>query len=360
MENIRLTKKDAFSKELTKRVNEYLKSQNIKKFGNWKIFLKVPVLFSVFFMPYFLMVFGVIENGWLMLLMTAIMGLGMSGIGFSVMHDANHGAFSRFKWINTILSYTMEMLGGNSINWRIQHNVLHHSFTNVHDLDEDIQPPGILRFSPNEEKKKIHKWQVYYAWFLYGMMTLSWMTTKDFKQLIRYKKKGLLASQQITLKRAITQLIVSKIIYYGYIIVIPMIFMDITWWQVLIGFATMHFISGSILAYVFQIAHVVPETEFHTVENYKEDNQEESWAKHQLLTTANFARRNPLLTWYVGGLNFQIEHHLFPDISHVHYPKLSAIVKKTANEYGVPYNYFKTFTGAIFAHHKLLRRLGKK
>lgn len=359
MENIRLTKKDAFSKELTLRVNEYLKNHNIKKFGNWKIFLKVPILFSVFFLPYFLMVFGVIENVWIMWLMTAIMGIGMSGIGFTVMHDANHGAFSRFKWINTILSYTMEMLGGNSINWRIQHNVLHHSYTNVHELDEDIQPPTILRFSPNEEKKKIHRFQVYYAWFLYGLMTLSWMTTKDFKQLIRYKKKGLLATQNVTLRRAIIQLIISKVIYYGYIIAIPMIFMDIAWWQVLIGFATMHFICGIILAYVFQIAHVVPETEFLTVKSYKDNNEEESWAKHQLLTTANFARKNPLVTWYVGGLNFQIEHHLFPDISHVHYPKLSSIVEKTAKEFGVPYNYFKTFTGAISAHHRLLNRLGK-
>lgn len=361
MDNIRLTKKDAFSKEISRRVNEYFKSQNIKKFGNWKIFLKIPILYTLFFLPYLLMMFGVVQNIWLMLIMTMIMGVGMSGIGFAVMHDANHGSFSRYKWINTILGYSMEMLGGNSINWRIQHNVLHHSFTNVHGMDEDIQPPSnILRFSPNEKIKKIHRWQVYYVWILYGLLTLSWMTAKDFNQLVRYKRKGLLASQNVSLNRAVTQLVISKVVYYGYILVLPMLFLDVAWWQCLIGFASMHFISGIILSYVFQIAHVVPEAEFLTKETYKEDNVEESWAKHQLLTTANFAKKNPFLTWFLGGLNFQIEHHLFPDISHIHYPKIASIVKSTAKEYNVPYNYFKTFHGAVFAHHKMLYRLGRK
>ena len=328
MEGIRLTKKDAFSKELTQRVYDYLKLHNIAKTGSWKIFLKVPILFCVFFLPYFLMLFGIIQNIWLMWLMTFIMGIGMSGIGFAVMHDANHGSFSRFAWVNKVMSYSMEMLGGNSINWRIQHNVLHHSFTNVHDMDEDIQPLSILRFSPNEPKKKVHRIQMFYAWFFYGMLTLAWMTTKDFSQLIRYSKRGLLSSQKVTLSRAITQLIISKVIYYGYILVLPILFLDIAWWQCIIGFLTMHFVSGVILSTVFQIAHVVPETEFLTAEDLKAQNEEQSWAKHQLVTTANFARWNALLTWYVGGLNYQIEHHLFPDISHIHYPKLSHIVQK--------------------------------
>jgi linoleoyl-CoA desaturase len=359
MNTIRLTKKDSFSKELTQRVNNYFKANDKKKFGNWKIYLKAPILFTVFFLPYLLMLFGVIQNVWIMWMMTVVMGVGMAGIGFTVMHDANHGAFSRYKIINTVLSYSMEILGGNGINWRIQHNVLHHSFTNIHSMDEDIQTPFVLRFSPNEKARKIHRWQVYYAWVLYGMLTLSWMTTKDFKQLINYGKRGLLASQNVSLTRAIFQLIVSKTAYYIYILVLPMMILDITWWQCIIGFVTMHFVSGSILSYVFQIAHVVPEVEFLTVDSYKEDNVEESWAKHQLLTTADFARKNAFLTWFLGGLNFQIEHHLFPDISHIHYPVISRIVKETANEFNVPYNYFDSFRGAVKAHHKLLHRLGR-
>jgi linoleoyl-CoA desaturase len=267
MEYIKLTKRDTFSKELSRRVDDYLKSNNLKKYGNWRILLKVPLMFSVYLVPYFLMVFGVIENAWLQLLGAGIMGVGMAGIGLSIMHDANHGAFSRFNWVNKVMSFSMEILGGNSLNWRIQHNVLHHSFTNVHDLDEDIAPMGLLRFSPNAPRKKVHRFQVFYAWFFYGLMTLSWMTSKDFIQLARYHKNGLLQSQNITYRKALTQLILAKVGYYAYIALIPMLVLNISWWQWGIGFFIMHFISGSILAFVFQTAHVMPETEFLTKEN---------------------------------------------------------------------------------------------
>lgn len=359
MEYIKFTKRDAFSKELAQKVNDYLKSNNRKKFGSWRIMLKVPFLFSLYLLPYFLMIFGVIENTWLMLLLSAVMGFGMAGIGLAIMHDANHGSFSKYAWVNKVMSYSMEILGGNGLNWRIQHNVLHHSFTNVHDLDEDIKTVSILRFSPNDPVKKIHKFQVFYAWFFYGLMTLSWMTNKDFMQLIRYKKKELLQSQNISFRKAMTFLIIAKTLYYVAIALIPMLVMDITWWQWLIGFFTMHFVSGSMLAFIFQPAHVVPETSFMTVENRTDQNPDESWAIHQMKTTANFENWNPIFTWYVGGLNYQIEHHLFPDISHVHYPKISKIVKSVAAKHNVPYNYHSTWAGAIFNHLRLLNRLGK-
>lgn len=359
MQYIRLTRSDEFSKTLSQKVENYLKENNLKRYGNWRILLKVPLMFSLFLLPYFLMVFGVIQNPWIMFFMTMIMGIGMTGIGLSIMHDANHGAFSRFPWVNKIMSFSMEVLGGFNLNWRIQHNVLHHSFTNVHDMDEDIAPVGVLRFSPNEPRKKVHRFQVYYAWFFYGLMTLSWMTNKDFQQLYKYSKNGLLKSQNTTIAKAYTHLIVSKLVYYVYIILIPLLVMDIAWWQVLIGFLTMHFICGIILAFVFQVAHVMPETEFMTKDCYTTKNDEISWAKHQMMTTANFENWNPILTWYVGGLNYQIEHHLFPDISHVHYPKISKIVRKTAKEYGVNYHYHRTFGGAIFNHFRLLNSLGK-
>ena len=284
MQYIRLTRSDEFSKKLTQQVEEYLKKNNLKRFGSWKILLKVPLMFSMFLLPYFLMVLGVIENPWIMFFMTIVMGVGMAGIGLSIMHDANHGAFSKYNWVNKIMSFSMEVLGGYNLNWRIQHNVLHHSFTNVHDMDEDIAPVGVLRFSPNEPRKKVHRFQVYYAWFFYGLMTLSWMTNKDFMQLHKYSKNGLLKSQNTTLAKAYTHLIISKLLYYTYIVVIPLLVMDVSWWQVLIGFGVMHFVCGSILAFVFQVAHVMPETEFMTKDSYTTKNDDISWAKHQMMT----------------------------------------------------------------------------
>lgn len=360
MQYIKLTRSDAFTKQLSQRVEEYLKNNNLTKHGSWKIMLKVPVLFTLYFLPYFLMVLGAVENNWLRLVCAMIMGVGMAGIGLSVMHDANHGVFSRYKWLNKIMSFSMEVLGGNSLNWRIQHNVLHHSFTNVHDMDEDIAPIGLLRFTPDAPRKPVHRFQVLYAWFFYGLMTLSWMVNKDFMQLRQFHKSGLLKSQQVSLLKATIVLICSKLMYYAYIALVPFLVMDnLSWWQWSIGFFAMHFVSGSILAFVFQVAHVMPETEFMTKDTYTEKNEEVSWARHQMMTTANFANWNPMLTWYVGGLNYQIEHHLFPDISHVHYPKIAKIVRKTAREYGVAYHYHRTFGGAVIQHLRLLHQLGK-
>ena len=359
MEYLKLTKRDEFSKELTKRVNDYLKTTTKSKTGSWKILSKVPVLFAIYFVPYILVLTGVLESFGGVLLATALMGSGMAFIGLAVMHDAVHGSFAKRGWINKVMGYSMEMLGGSSLTWKIQHNVLHHSFTNVHGMDEDIDAPSFLRFSPNAPQKKVHKFQVLYAWFFYGLMTLSWVTSKNFIELIRYHKMNLLQAQKTTLRRELTKLVISKTIYITYLIIIPIVFTNVIWWQWLIGFFVLHFVCGLILAFVFQSAHVLPETSFVTTTSHEESNPEESWAKHQLATTANFENWNRVLTWFVGGLNHQIEHHLFPDISHVHYPKISKIVRETAAEFGYQYHYHRTFAGAIFAHLRLLNRLGR-
>jgi linoleoyl-CoA desaturase len=117
----------------------------------------------------------------------------------------------------------------------------------------------------------------------------------------------------------------------------------------------MHLVAGFILSMIFQPAHVVKETTF-PMPNL-ENEIENSWAVHELLTTANFARKNAVLNWYAGGLNFQVEHHLFPTICHIHYEALAPIVKETAEEFGLPYNEFETFSEAIKSHYDMLKRL---
>jgi len=360
MEPIRLTKRDAFSKELSRRVEEFLASNNINKYGRWNIFTKTPILFAVYFIPYILVLTGVFESFWFVLLAGALMGLGMAFIGLAVMHDAVHGAYARSGWVNKLMGYSMEMLGGSSLTWKIQHNVLHHSFTNVHGLDEDINPPPFLRFTPDAPKKKIHRYQAAFAWFFYGLMTLMWVTTKNFTELKRYREMNLLQAQNTTYRREIIKLIIGKIAYLFYLIAIPLIFTNVIWWHWILAFVILHFVCGLVLAFVFQCAHVVPETEFITAASHEVENPDNSWAAHQLATTANFENWNRVLTWLVGGLNHQIEHHLFPEISHVHYPKISKIVRQTAEEFGHSYNYHPTFAGAIVSHLKLLNRLGRE
>lgn len=347
-----------FYTELKKRVDNYFKENQISKNGNLNLYLKTAFMFAAYLVPYLLIVFNVFDSKLIWFLLTVLMGFAMAGIGLCVMHDANHGSYSKNVTLNRILGYiSINLLGGHSLNWRIQHNVIHHTYTNIHEHDEDIAPPGFMRFEPHAEKKGIHKLQFLYAWFFYGMMTLMWSTTKDFKQLIRYNKRGLLKGANTTFGKELAVIILSKIAYYGYMLLPYFLVKDMTFLNWLCGFVALHYIAGFILALIFQPAHVMEETEFPLP---SEDGlMENHWAEHQLRTTMNFATGDPVFSWLVGGLNHQVEHHLFPTISHVHYPKIAKIVQTTAREFNLPYKAAKTFAGALWQHETMLWKLGR-
>ncbi len=344
-----------FIKELRRRVNQYFKDNDLSKHANLNMKIKTAFMLFLYFVPLSLMITGVIGSFWPAMLMWVLMGLGMSGIGLSIMHDANHGAYSKNQNVNRALGYLLNFVGGYHVNWKIQHNVLHHSYTNVEGHDEDIDS-GIMRFSPTQEQKPIFKYQAFYAPLFYGIMTIYWFTAKDFLQIIRYRDNGLLASQGLTFKQALSQVTFNKVWYLGITLILPMIMVSIPWWQMLLGFLLMHFMCGLVLALIFQTAHVIEETSF--FETGPEGSLENSWAIHQMRTTANFAQRSRIFSWFIGGLNYQIEHHLFPNICHVHYRKISKIVKATAEEFNLPYYQHRTFLGAVKSHFSLLHQLG--
>ena len=283
-------------------------------------------------------------------------GLGTAGIGLSIMHDANHGAYSKKNSVNKWLGKIINIVGGYAPTWKIQHNVLHHTYTNIEGYDEDIAPPKFLRFSPNAEHKKIHKFQHLYAWFFYGLMTFSWITAKDFRQLFRYKKMDLTKTENTKFNMLLGELIISKVIYYIMVLIVPILMIDIAWFWFPIFIFGLHFIAGSILGFVFQPAHVVPEVAF--LDTPKDLSVENNFAIHQMETTANFAPRSRILYWLIGGLNYQVEHHLFPNVCHVHYKKISKIVRETAKEFDVPYHSHSTFFSAIKYHLKMLKAIG--
>lgn len=346
-----------FYMELKKRVDAYFKDNNISKTGNLNMYIKTIFMISAYFVPYTLLCMGFFESKLMWWFMSGIMGLSMAGIGLCIMHDANHGSYSKNNFLNSFLGFTINILGGHAMNWKIQHNVLHHTYTNVHDHDEDIVPPGFMRFDPHAKRKWIHKLQFIYAWLFYGMMTMMWTSTKDFKQINRYQKRGLLKAQNTTYAKEISIIVASKIIYFAYMIVPYLLVKEMRFIDWLIGFLTIHYIAGFVLAAIFQPAHVVESTEFPLPD--ESGNIENHWAVHQMKTTMNFANGNPVLTWLVGGLNHQVEHHLFPTICHVHYPKISKIVKETAKEFNLPYLSKKTFVGALWSHEQMLWKLGR-
>ncbi len=357
LDEVKFTKtgEEEFYKVLRKRVNTYFKDNKISKFGNSKMYFKTIIMLAMYLVP-FILILTYLENPWLIVLMWAIMGVGMAGTGMSVMHDANHGSYSKTKWVNTLVGKVILIVGGSDVNWRIQHNVLHHTYTNVVGMDEDIDIGDLMRFSPGQELLKAHKYQHLYAWFLYGMMTLMWATTKDFTQFYRYKKKGLLSTQDVSEKGFLTSLIIGKIGYLAVTLALPLLLSPLAWWGTVLAFALMHYIAGLILSIVFQAAHVVPTAQYSEVQ--EDGSIDLDWAANQMINTADFGQKKKLLSWYVGGLNFQIEHHLFPNICHIHYKDIANIVRDTAFEYNLPYYTYPTFRNAVSNHAKMLYALG--
>lgn len=345
-----------FFTTLKKRVNQYFQQNNVPTTGEKRMYPKTIFMFTLYLLPYFILVFAGIESTWAIVGLWILMGFGMAGIGLSIMHDANHGVYSKNKKLNNLMSYTMNLIGSNAYVWRIQHNVLHHSYTNIDGADQDIDMPLVLRFSPNQDYHWWHRFQHIYAWFLYALMTLMRLFVSDFTRFKSYKDMNLITDKKVWRKELI-ETIAWKIFYVSYILVIPIVMNPEFAWVHFFSFLLMQFICGFILAVIFQAAHVMPSCEF-PLPN-EEGKVENSWAVHELLTTTNFSPNSRWFSWVIGGLNYQVEHHLFSNISHVYYRDLSPIVRQTAEEFGLPYKSEKSFFSAIVNHWRMLRDLGQ-
>ena len=342
-----------FAREVKARVNDYFERNGLSRHANAAMITKTVILVVLYFGSYGLIVSGLLPLPWMWLL-CFVMGVAMAGIGFSVTHDALHGAYSASPRVNRLIGYFFDTLGANGYIWKITHNGIHHTYTNIRGYDEDLEVSPLIRLSPHTPYKPIHKFQHIFAFLAYSMATVFWVFVKDYKYFFQndlgpYRNKKHPRSEWISL-------FVSKALYYLVMIVVPLLVLDITWWQFLIGFLTLHLTAGLILGVVFQLAHVVEPTE-----HLQEDEAKSlkgAWMLYQMRTTSNFARENRLLSWYVGGLNYQIEHHLFPRVCHVHYRNLSPIIEGLAAKHGVPYNSCPTLWDAIRSHYRMLKQFG--
>lgn len=347
------SQKSNFFNTIRIRVDDYFNSQKISKKANRAMIIK-----TVFYLALLVFLYGIIlvEVFPLLVNLVLAMGLGMTMafIGFNICHDALHGSYSSRPWINKTLGFLFNLIGANVYIWNITHNKIHHTYTNIVGHDGDLEvAPGLVRVCAQEKRKRIHRYQHIYAFFLYSLASMSWFFRKDYK---KFFQKRIGKHENKHPKIEYFNLFFYKLVYYGIFIIIPLIVMDITWWQFLIGFLAMNFAEGLVLGLVFQLAHLVENTSFPNPQ--ENENIEEAWAQHQMRTTANFARKSSLATFLCGGLNFQIEHHLFPKICHIHYPAISELVKTTALEFGLPYHENETFFRALRSHYNFLKKAG--
>ena len=346
------TENKDFLPTLRVRVNSYFKDHHLSMKCNEHMMFKSIIMLGLYVIPFSIYI---IWNPPLSIsiLLWIIMAIGVSGIGMCIMHDANHAAYVHSNKWNQWIGKIINLLGGSVFNWKIQHNILHHTYTNITQYDDDIDDKAILKLSPHAPSRWYHKFQHYYAFVFYSIATLYWCTVKDFIQLHRYTKEGLNKNTGRENAWLWINLILSKLAYFAVLFLLPYYLADIPLSKTGICFIFMHIVSGLILTTVFQLAHTVDGTIHPTPSGEHLINR--NWAVHQLETTCNFARKNRFISWWVGGLNFQIEHHLFPNVCHVHYPEIATIVKQTAEEFGIQYMEFETFSDAFRAHVKALK-----
>ncbi|RZK41467.1 MAG: acyl-CoA desaturase [Pedobacter sp.] len=349
------TNKSTFYATLRKRVDQHFEEENLSTYANGAMWLKAVFFLGTFITLYLLILLGNF-NAIILLFMAMALGIFGAFVGFNICHDAIHKSFSEKKLVNQVFSFLFSLIGASAYVWSICHNIVHHTYTNISGHDEDIDvAPGLIRFCEKEPVNKIQRYQHIYAFPLYSLAMLSWVFRKDYKKFFQTKIGAQVSNHP---RIEYFNLFFFKFLYYFLFIILPFFVLDIAWWQFLIGFLAMQFAQGLVLGLVFQLAHVVEGTSFpHPNED---GNIEEAWAAHQMMTTANFAVDSKLAGFFCGGLNRQIEHHLFPKVCHIHYPAIGKIVKETALEFNLPYIASPTFVSAIGSHYRMLRKLGKE
>jgi linoleoyl-CoA desaturase len=344
-----------FSTALNQRVSAYFENNKINPHAGQSMILKSVLLFGMYAGIYVLIIAGVTSNLPLLFFLWALLGLGQSLIGMSIMHDTVHGAYTKNRLVRQLLQIPIVAIGVEPKIWRIEHNILHHTYPNVEGIDQDIHPRYLFRFTTHQPRKWFHAFQHIYATLIYGFLIIEWITVKDLLKVVKYHRMQFFKSRAETISVAFL-IILKKLLFYFIFLYIPLQVLPFEPFLIVAMFITMLVVAGISMTIIFQLAHVVPQCE---AESSGANLADKNWHVYQLQTTCDFAHKNKLISYLIGGLNYQVEHHLFPHICHVHYPALSAIVKQTANEFGVSYHYEDTFIGAVKSHYKHLKQLGR-
>jgi linoleoyl-CoA desaturase len=342
-----------FLRAVRQRVHDRLDGAAPK--GDPRLQRKAVLILAWFITSYIAMLAA--PSVWLQLFFCLSYGVAASAVGFNIFHDANHGAMSSNGRVNVAVGMLASvLLGPSRYLWNYKHHVLHHRFTNLHGWDDDLETRGFLRISPEQDWKPRYRGQHLFVVFLYAINGIEMVFVKDWIQFFTMRMSEHQAIPAMSAAQK-AEFWAAKAIYLALFIALP--FALLPAWHVVIGFLIYQFTLGLALALVFSMAHQVETVDFPAPQGTPASIEGE-WAAHQMRTTANFANLSPAWTWYSGGLNHQIEHHLFPTLSHTHYAGIRQVVVSTAAEFGLPYNHFETYGAALHSHYRLLRALGTR
>ncbi len=351
--SLKFASNSAFQVELRRRLDTFFRTTGLRQRDCWQMYLKTGILVSCFAGAYLLLVF-VAQTWWHGVLLSVLLGLSAAGIGLNIQHDGGHHAYSNHAGVNKLMAMTLDLIGGSSYLWRWKHVVVHHTYVNITGHDTDIDLGSLARLTPHQQRLAVHRWQHLYLWPLYGLLAIKWQLVDDFRKLITGRISGHRFQRPMGWELVI--FIAGKAIFFTLAFGIPLLFHSIG--ITLLYYVVAGLVAGMTLSVVFQVAHCVEEAEF-PLPRADTGRIENAWAIHQVETTVDFARRSRVVAWLLGGLNFQIEHHLFPQISHVNYPAISKVIEETCRDFGVRYVEFTSFRAGIASHFRWLRRMGK-
>ena len=342
-----------FRRDLEARVGAYFEAHRRCRRGSWKLHAKTAILLSWLVASYVALVWGA-AVWWQAVPLAFSLALAMAGIGFNIQHDGNHGAYSRHAWVNRAAALSLNLLGGDAYFWHFKHNIAHHSYPNVSGSDDDIRLGPLARLSPHDRRFWFHRFQYLYIWGLYALLALNWQLSGDFRSMIRPGVGDTPVARPRGWDRVCFW--AGKACFLTLAFVVPLLGHRLA--AVVAIYLLTTAVLGLTLAIVFQLAHCVEEAEFR-IPAAGSRRIEREWTAHQVETAVDFARGNRLLTWYLGGLNFQIEHHLFPKTCHIHYPAISPIVEETCRAHGIAHLSHPRMRDALRSHVRLLKRLGR-
>jgi len=353
---IKFSGSDWFLRELRKRVDAYFAHAGLPRRDCPQMYFKTASILAWFAGAYLLLLL-VTTSWWVVIPLAVILGVAAAAIGFNIQHDAAHKAYSERRWVNKIMSLTLDMMGGSSYLWDWKHNSFHHTAPNVSGHDDDINIGPLGRLSPDQPRYWFHRLQGIYLWILYGFLAVKWHLFDDFYQI----SVGRIGGHKIPRPtgRELVIFIAGKAVFFSMAFVVPMLLHP--WWAVLGVYAIAAFVSGVILSVVFQLAHCVDVADFPSPAITAEGNHAiaTTWSVHQVQTTVDFCRGNRIIGWFLGGLNYQIEHHLFHKICHIHYPEISKLVEEACREFGIRYSAHRSFVAALGSHFRWLVQMGR-
>jgi linoleoyl-CoA desaturase len=355
--NIRFEKSGVnFLSVLRKNVNTYFAENHISPYGNFELYLKTGILLGLLSGNFILQISGLLTSFWPLFASYFLQGVTFALIGFNVMHDGSHFSYSGNPVVNKLMAYSLNFLGGNSSFWHYKHVVNHHTYTNLEGVDDDIDIKPFIRVHEGQKWLFLHRFQAFYALILYSLTYIFWIYYRDFKKYFTRKIATETELKELTFNEHFIFWL-SKIFHVGLFIVLPLLLVGPA--QAISGYLLLCLTCGITLAVVFQLAHIVEGTHFPEKSIAGDYDIETEWSLHQINTTVNFNTKSKVLGWLLGGLNFQMVHHLFPRISHVHYPAIHKIVCATCREHNVPFVEFKTLRSAISSHFRHLHQMGQ-